>query len=321
MAESLKTSPELAGFTVDEWQALMGHAAPFAALRGETLFRQGDPPSALYLVGEGLLEIETRLPGDEAAVISRIEPGQMVGEFALLDDGPRSANVRAVDASAGFVIARDRFRALLSDGSPWALRLGTALRRLVAARTRATLERIVAEGLFDPLGLRRIASGPRLSGMPGTDVSELLAGLPRLAGCEGMAEAGQLELAPAGSTIAAPNEPQDGLRVVLRGAVRAAIPRGAMQEQIFVFGPGCFVGLTGYSDGGGQPLLVSAAEEALVLHLRGDDLVRAAETAATWYPPLLLAMGRQLVQDQRKANRHLGRSLALLRFNHAGEPA
>jgi hypothetical protein len=31
------------------------------------------------------------------------------------------------------------------------------------------------------------------------------------------------------------------------------------------------------------------------------------------------AFGRQLVQDQRKANRHLGRSLSLARFNHAGE--
>ena len=66
-------------------------AHPFALAEGALLFRQGDPPSGLYLVGEGALEIATRMPGDDAAQVSRIAPGEVVGEFALLDDGPRSA--------------------------------------------------------------------------------------------------------------------------------------------------------------------------------------------------------------------------------------
>ena len=91
-----------------------------------------------------------------------------------------------------------------------------------------------------------------------------------------------------------------------------------MAEQVFVFGPGCFVGLTGHSDGGPQPLLVTAVEDAKLVHLPAETLTALEDEMPSWLPALHAAFGRQLVQDQRKANRHLGRSLSLARFNHAG---
>ncbi len=320
MGEVLRNSPQLAGFGTDEWHALIGHTAAFAVAEGETLFRQGDAPGALYLVERGELEIATRLPGDEAAVMSAIRPGEMVGEFALLDDGPRSAHVRALEDTSGLAVSRGRFLALLADGTPWAIRLGMALRRLVASRTRATLGRIVAEGLFDPRALRQLHAGPKPVSAKG-DVAALLSGLPRLAAASDVAAHGELHKASEGATIAEPGEAQDGLHLVLRGAVRAGVIRGAMQEQVFVFGPGCFVGLTGHSDGRGQPLLITAAEDSLLLHLPKGALAKLERDRPPWLPALHAAMGCQLVQDQRKANRHLGRSLALTRFNHAGESA
>lgn len=320
MGEILRNSPQLAGFDSDEWQALVGHAAPFALPAGATLFRQGDAPDALYLVERGSLEIATRLPGDEDAMLSAIRPGEMVGEFALLDDGPRSARVRAVEDAAGLAWPRARFLALLADGSPWAIRLGHALRRLVASRTRATLGRIVAEGLFDPGALRQLHAGPGPARAKG-DAAALCAGISRLTGATAVSGHGQLCATAAGATISSPGNIQDGLHIVLRGAVRAGVVRGAMQEQVFVFGPGCFVGLTGHSDGQGQPLLVTAAEDSLLLHLPAETLEQLERERPAWLPWLHTAMGRQLVQDQRKANRHLGRSLALSRFNHAGEAA
>lgn len=318
MGEALRNLPQLAGFETGEWQDLIGHAAPFALPAGATLFRQGDAPDALYLVESGSLEIATRLPGDEDAILSTIRPGEMVGEFALLDDGPRSARVRALADTTGLVLPRARFVALLADGTPWALRLGHALRRLVASRTRATLGRIVAEGLFDPGALRQLHAGPGPARAKG-DAAALIAGIPKLGGTAAIAVHGELLGATAGAAVARTGDARNGLHIVLRGAVRAGVVRGAMQEQVFVFGPGCFVGLTGHSDGQGQPLLVTAAEDSLLLHLPDDVLDRIELERPAWLPALHMAMGRQLVQDQRKANRHLGRSLALNRFNHAGE--
>ena len=318
MGEMAQAPAQLAGFDREEWQALLGNAAPFSAVAGEVLFRQGEHADALYLVEAGLLEIAARIPGDDTAVISAIRPGEVVGEFALLDDGPRAARVRAVEDTRGLVISGRRFRALLADGSQWAVLLVHALRRLVASRTRTTLERIVAEGHFDPHALRQLHAGPP----PVRSLSDpraLARDLARLRGVEDLVVTGQAFEAPRGATIATPGDSQDGLHLVLRGAVRAAVPRGAMAEQVFVFGPGCFVGLTGHSDGGPQPLLVTAAEQAQLVHLPAAALAALDAEAPPWLPALHAAFGRQLVQDQRKANRHLGRSLSLARFNHAGE--
>lgn len=318
MGEMAQVPAQLAGFEREEWQALLGNAAPFSVAAGDVLFRQGDHADALYLVEGGLLEIAARIPGDDNAVISAIRPGEVVGEFALLDDGPRSARVRAIEDTRGLAISGRRFRALLADGSGWAVRLGVALRRLVASRTRATLQRIVAEGHFDPHALRQLHAGP--APVPAkAQASDLAHGLARLRGFEAIATQGTLLDAPRGSTLVGPGQGQEGLHLVLRGAVRAAVPRGAMAEQVFVFGPGCFVGLTGHSDGGPQPLLVTAVEDAKLVHLPAETLTALEDEMPSWLPALHAAFGRQLVQDQRKANRHLGRSLSLARFNHAGE--
>ncbi|WP_231466838.1 cyclic nucleotide-binding domain-containing protein [Novosphingobium sp. CECT 9465] len=320
MGEVMHGSPQLAGFDAQEWRALLDHAVPFAVGAQETLFRQGDAPGALFLVERGRLQIATRLPGDEAAVVSIIRPGELVGEFALLDDGPRSAHVTALEDTAGLAIGRSRFLALFADGMPWAVRLGAALRRLLASRTRATLGRIVAEGQFDPGALRQYHSCPAPTPAR-ADARALAAGLARLAHTGDIAGHGAVMRAQAGATLVQPGEAQDGLHLILRGAARAGVLRGAMQEQVFVFGPGCFVGLTGYSDGRGQPLLVTAAEESLLVHLPSTCLAALDRDPPPWLPALHAAMGRQMVQDQRRANRHLGRSLALDRFNHAGETA
>ena len=51
---------------------LRGIARPFQVGSGAFLFRQGDPPSGLFLLGEGLLEITSRMPGDDTSMVSRI---------------------------------------------------------------------------------------------------------------------------------------------------------------------------------------------------------------------------------------------------------
>lgn len=325
MGKMLRASPLLADFDAKAWADLRGQAVPFALAAGQTLFRQGDPPDALYLVESGLLEIATRIPGDEAALIAAIRPGEIVGEFALLDEGPRSAHVAAAQDTTGLVISRRRFHAMLADGSPWTLRLGTALRRLVAQRTRATLARIEAEARYDLSTLRSAGGGGGPSAVPG-DGGALMAGLSRLAGLgkaglDALGALGRLEAIGRGGGLARPGAASGGLTVVLRGAVRASIPREGGLEQVFVFGPGAFVGLTGYSDGGGQPLHVTAAEDCLLLTLGAGALAALDQEPPPWFPALVAAMGRQLVHDQRKANRHLGRALALQRFNLARESA
>ncbi|WP_413291439.1 Crp/Fnr family transcriptional regulator [Bdellovibrio sp. HCB337] len=62
------------------------------------LFREGDAPDAMYIVKSGMLAV-TKTKGTSEVVLAEIGPGSMVGEMAIFDKKPRSANVKAMKDS------------------------------------------------------------------------------------------------------------------------------------------------------------------------------------------------------------------------------
>jgi CRP/FNR family transcriptional regulator, cyclic AMP receptor protein len=69
-------------------------------VRGDVLFKEGDEADALYVVTKGRLAIAIANPIDHReTVVSLMEPGDLFGEMAMLDDGPRSAMARALEPS------------------------------------------------------------------------------------------------------------------------------------------------------------------------------------------------------------------------------
>lgn len=62
------------------------------------LFREGDHPDAMYIVKSGGFAI-TKTKGNSEVTLAEISTGAMVGEMAIFDKKPRSANVKAVKDS------------------------------------------------------------------------------------------------------------------------------------------------------------------------------------------------------------------------------
>ncbi|MBK9322551.1 MAG: Crp/Fnr family transcriptional regulator [Bdellovibrionaceae bacterium] len=62
------------------------------------LFREGDAPDAMYIVKSGSLAV-TKTKNTSEVVLAEIGPGSMVGEMAIFDKKPRSANVKAIKDS------------------------------------------------------------------------------------------------------------------------------------------------------------------------------------------------------------------------------
>jgi len=314
----LQDSEQLSALSAHARAELAKATDQFSIRCGETLFRQGMSADALYIIGNGKLEITTRTPGDTTAAVSAIGPGEVVGEFALLDDGLRSANVTAMADSEGLRIPRARFLALLADGKPWTLELIDALRCLVAIRTRVTLERIATAERYDVSSLR-VPAYLRETGMVG-DAAGLFAALGRLAelGTDGAAKLtarGTCLTIPRGTLFTAAESETRALTIVLRGALRSVLPRREGREQIMVHGPGEMTGLVGLFDTSQQNLVLESAEDTLALQLPRaifEDMRRSPEPYAL---ALFAAVGRQLVRDQRRANRHLGRAVSLEQFN------
>lgn len=100
---------------------------------GQVVMKEGTPADGLYVILKGKLEV-TKREGDHDLALAQRVPGEFLGEMSLIESGPRSASVSALEPSELLVIDPDSFQALLKT-SPSA---ATTLLRTVAGRLRST---------------------------------------------------------------------------------------------------------------------------------------------------------------------------------------
>lgn len=87
----------------------MSKAGPITLKKGDTLFNEGDPSDAMYVVKSGGIAI-TKRKGEGEIELARIMPGQLFGEMAFFDNKSRSAGAKA--ALPGTVVIALPFSAL-----------------------------------------------------------------------------------------------------------------------------------------------------------------------------------------------------------------
>jgi hypothetical protein len=116
---------------------------------GQVLFSQDDPGDSMYLVVEGQLEV---LIHDEEAgewLVDRLEPGEIVGEMALLTGQKRAATVKASEATELHRLSRDVFEELCAKDPDLLRGFGD----YVEPRLQRTQLVGALSGLFGPLEL------------------------------------------------------------------------------------------------------------------------------------------------------------------------
>jgi CRP/FNR family transcriptional regulator, cyclic AMP receptor protein len=115
---------------------------------GQTVFNYGDPGHALYIVRSGEVEIYVKNDQGEKIVLETSQPGDIFGEVALLDGGPRTAWVSALGEVELLRLDRAHFEAYLRQCTPAALNLlSVAARRL--RRSDEVIRRTVTRNLND----------------------------------------------------------------------------------------------------------------------------------------------------------------------------
>ncbi|HPI39226.1 MAG TPA: cyclic nucleotide-binding domain-containing protein [Pseudobdellovibrionaceae bacterium] len=82
------------------------------------LFREGDAPDSMYIVKSGGFAI-TKTKGSSEIVLAEIKAGAMVGEMALFDLKPRSANVKALKDSEVISLPYDNLLSQLEALPVW----------------------------------------------------------------------------------------------------------------------------------------------------------------------------------------------------------
>jgi predicted acylesterase/phospholipase RssA/CRP-like cAMP-binding protein len=119
---------------------------------GESLIRQGDDASSLFVILDGTCDV---LLEKEGVTLHQIGPRAVVGEVALVVGGKRSATIRALGPVKALELSRDDFEGLLSRHpelmSPFRAALQERLRRVKIAGHLQTLF-----GQLDPAALAEI---------------------------------------------------------------------------------------------------------------------------------------------------------------------
>jgi len=95
---------------------------------GDVVFRQGDFPDRLYLIGQGEVEVIRTEDGKEV-VLARMKAGEFFGEMGILGNTPRTATVKAATDLETLSIHRNYFRPLIAYVPAWRDRLFDEYRR------------------------------------------------------------------------------------------------------------------------------------------------------------------------------------------------
>jgi len=93
---------------------------------GESIVREGETGTALYVIVRGRVRVEHG-SGPATAAVGELGPGDFFGELALIEDKPRSASVVAIEETECLLFVVWEFRALLKEHPQMALPIMNAL--------------------------------------------------------------------------------------------------------------------------------------------------------------------------------------------------
>ena len=121
----------------EEFNAMLAHARLEQRKAQEVIFRQGMPGQGLIAVLSGRVKVTSSVAGKEI-VLNIINAGEVFGEMALLDGGPRSADAVTVTPCELLVIDRRDFVPFLEANPSVCIRLLAVL----SQRLRQTSEQV-----------------------------------------------------------------------------------------------------------------------------------------------------------------------------------
>src|SRR5688500_1901308 len=118
--QDLRKSPLFQGLSDEELQKLMNMAEPVSLRAGEVLIKQGEPGDSAYVVMKGEFEVQKQT-GQSLIKIDVRNPGDVVGEMALLSQAPRNATLIAKTDGEVLRIPQEAFDQLLQSSTTAAM--------------------------------------------------------------------------------------------------------------------------------------------------------------------------------------------------------
>ena len=131
--DALRKIPLFRHLTYKEQTAVLSIATTRAYPAGREIVTEGQPGEELFVVIRGRVAIEK-----DGVSIAELRAGGHFGEMGLIDNAPRSATVRALDATRAMVVSRQDLMALMKRESILAVKLLWSFVQVLSDRLRET---------------------------------------------------------------------------------------------------------------------------------------------------------------------------------------
>ncbi len=117
LTQILKSIKIFAGMSEGHLNEIKPLLKPMQCTDNELVIREGDPGKAMYIIKSGAMKVTRSDEEDDEIFIGLLNAGSAFGEFSLIDDLPRSANVTTIEESELFQLDKKDFDQLLDRDS------------------------------------------------------------------------------------------------------------------------------------------------------------------------------------------------------------
>ena len=241
-----------------EFARIAGFFSMRSLMPGVSLYLEGAPAINACILISGELDVFAKLPGGGEVSVGSVEPGNVIGEMALLNGGRRTASVRARTKARVLEFSSAFFQASLAEMDLPAHKILRRVIRLLSNRLSDAFGKIVAvmeqsaaeppgdAPYFEPSRSSRIVSEP----FDWRPFLPLLYCFRRFSTdeLEHLLHFGEIMELPQHSVLFEEGAAADLVYIVLRGAVECAALRGS-KLQLMIIGPGRMCGAGELIDG------------------------------------------------------------------------
>jgi CRP-like cAMP-binding protein len=319
---SLKSMPLFADLEESKLEGFQRIFRPVAFAPGDLLMTQGQAADAIFFLESGTVAVLMTLPGGGEHTISTLGPGSVIGEMALLDEiGTRTATVRAVTPTRGFLIERQDCRVLLTQTQNTTftvqrritLSLCQRLRELLAmvSRFHASYEQpgslLSAERHSPASVVRHKELAPKYR--------EILPQLPfflhfRADEVEQVLEQATILTVSRGHVLFRQSDPGQASYIIVRGAVELLSSDAAPSYTLSVLGPGRVCGHIALIDDAPHETTAVTRSEAVLLEYSRQSFARLCTANTRAAAKFSNAVLQNLLLLQAKVDNHFARMIS-----------
>ena len=144
ITESLVKSKVFTGLTENEIMDIISLTEDRDYKKGDVIFYEHSAGEELFILIKGKVSIQLMLISDDDRMpVSTVTSGDIFGELAVIDSGPRSATAICEEDSTLKILKKEAFDSLVEKNNRLGMIIYRNISRIISERIRQTNEKMI----------------------------------------------------------------------------------------------------------------------------------------------------------------------------------